>query len=135
MKAQRVIPWLFLGQLLLPRAISFAQPASPNRVLELDGQGSYVELPSAALLGLKEFTIEAWVKPAQFGRKADFLSAGSYGAETKTFILDLGQAAGAKEFAFDFRPVRNSPPRLWTTSSLWGGRSFAITIRRLPRES
>lgn len=42
-----------------------------NRVLELDGQNSWIDFPPAAFQGLKEFTVESWIKPAQFGRKSD----------------------------------------------------------------
>lgn len=39
-----------------------SQEASPNRVLDLDGSGSYVELPPNILNNLDEATVEAWVK-------------------------------------------------------------------------
>ena len=43
-----------------------AQPAAPNRVLELDGNGSYVELP-AKLFTNEVVTVEGWVKWREFG--------------------------------------------------------------------
>ena len=40
-----------------------AQPASiTNRVLELDGNGSYVELPPNIFNDLDEATIQAWIE-------------------------------------------------------------------------
>ncbi|MBI2924385.1 MAG: response regulator [Verrucomicrobia bacterium] len=39
-----------------------AQPASPNRVLDLDGKTGYVELPPNIFNDLDEATVEAWVK-------------------------------------------------------------------------
>src|SRR5438128_1394182 len=44
-----------------------AQPAALNRVLELDGNGSYVQLPSNIFDDLSEATIELWVKWDRFG--------------------------------------------------------------------
>jgi hypothetical protein len=38
------------------------QPASTNRVLELDGTGGYVELPPNIFNDLDEATVEAWVR-------------------------------------------------------------------------
>jgi signal transduction histidine kinase/ligand-binding sensor domain-containing protein/DNA-binding NarL/FixJ family response regulator len=44
-----------------------AQPVMPvNRVLELDGNGSYVELPANMFNDLEEATVEAWVKWGSF---------------------------------------------------------------------
>ncbi len=60
--------WVSLALLALAASGTLAQqqsPAtspSPNRVLELDGSGAYVELPVAAFEGLEEATIEAWVR-------------------------------------------------------------------------
>jgi hypothetical protein len=49
--------WLVAWQtFLLP-----AQPASTNRVLELDGNGSYVQLPDNIFHDFTEGTVEAWV--------------------------------------------------------------------------
>ena len=58
-----------------------AQPASepPNRVLELDGTNSFVELPAGAFTHLDEVTVEGWVKWESFesmSRFFDFTFAG-----------------------------------------------------------
>src|SRR5437016_14199802 len=59
-----------------------AQPSpSPatNRVLELDGTNSFVELPANAFTNLDEVTVEGWVKWESFGsmsRFFDFTLAG-----------------------------------------------------------
>src|SRR5262245_5704822 len=55
--------WRIEGQLAPPSA----QPAAPNRVLELDGKGSYVELPPNMFKDLEDATVEGWVKWARFG--------------------------------------------------------------------
>jgi hypothetical protein len=59
---------------LLLAVISLAQlsaqdeppPAATNHVLQLDGDGDYVELPGAAFSELETVTIEAWVKWDEF---------------------------------------------------------------------
>jgi hypothetical protein len=52
--------------LLLSATSPFAQPAAPNRVLELDGRDSYVELPPNIFNDFDEATVEAWVKWRSF---------------------------------------------------------------------
>jgi len=69
-----------LGFLILllsaPLPLLQAQPASPtNHVLELDGTGGYVELPSNIFSSLTEATVEGWVRwksLRQFSRFFDF---------------------------------------------------------------
>ncbi|MBI3413834.1 MAG: carboxypeptidase regulatory-like domain-containing protein [Verrucomicrobia bacterium] len=52
-----------LAALFTQTATLHAQPAAPaNRVLELDGKGSYVQLPPNVFNELTEATVEAWVK-------------------------------------------------------------------------
>ncbi len=68
-----VLSWLFFGPLPSLRAQPSTQP--PNRVLELDGNQSYVELPGSAFTNLDEATVECWVKFRRFydsGRVFDF---------------------------------------------------------------
>jgi len=64
--------------LILPFVVLplFAQPAAPNRVLELDGNGSYVELPPELLKGVEEVTVEGWVKWYRFGGWSRFIDFG-----------------------------------------------------------
>lgn len=40
--------------------------ADANRVLHLDGDGDYVQLPRDAFIGLEQATIEAWVRWSDF---------------------------------------------------------------------
>jgi len=49
-----------------------AQPAATNHVLELDGKGSYVELPATAFTNLDEVTVEGWIKWESFGSCSRF---------------------------------------------------------------
>ncbi len=44
-----------------------AQPVAPNRVLDLDGTGDWVELPPAGFTNFHQATVEAWVKIRKFG--------------------------------------------------------------------
>ena len=50
-----------------------------NRVLELDGQGSYVELPSNIFNDLDEATVEGWVKFQEFRTESRFFDFGTRG--------------------------------------------------------
>ncbi len=52
-----------------------AQPATTttNRVLELDGHGSYVELPASAFTNLTDVTVEGWVKWESFNSFSRFI--------------------------------------------------------------
>src|SRR5439155_14938683 len=71
---------LTFGFLLLapchPSALH-AQPAPPpNRVLDLDGTGDYVRLPSFAFTNLSQATIEGWMKWRSFNYTARFFDFG-----------------------------------------------------------
>ncbi len=54
------------GRLMGHARIVAEELPQPNRVLQLDGTNSYVELPPHLLDGLKEATIEGWVKWRRF---------------------------------------------------------------------
>ena len=47
-------------------------PVAPNRVLELDGSNSFVELPDDAFTNLTTATIEGWVRWDAFGSSSRF---------------------------------------------------------------
>ena len=62
---------------LLGLAPAFAQnPTLPNRVLELDGKESYVELPANILNDLTAATVEVWVKCSTNSSGPRFFSYG-----------------------------------------------------------
>ena len=68
---------LLLAALCLPSGV-FAQAAStPNRVLRLDGDGDYVQLPSNIFDDLQQATVEAWVKWDSFGWNDQWFGYGS----------------------------------------------------------
>src|SRR6185369_4670372 len=75
----KVICSLCIAAFLSPLSGRSAETASPNRVLELDGADSFVELPAGAFTNLDEVTVEGWVKWESFGamsRFFDFTLAG-----------------------------------------------------------
>jgi hypothetical protein len=75
-------PRLFAALLLLLSVWSLhAQPASTNRVLELDGNGSYVELPANIFNDLKEATVEGWFKWESWQASATIFDFGRDGQE------------------------------------------------------
>ena len=63
----------FIACILCAVGDSYAQ----NRVLQLDGDGDYVELPAGILSELTEATVEAWVKWDDFGYFAHWFYYGS----------------------------------------------------------
>ena len=77
--------WVWLGTALLAAASSAtlaqehpaATGAPPNRVLELDGEGAYVELPVAAFEGLRQATLEAWVRWDAWGSYSQWFAYGT----------------------------------------------------------
>lgn len=109
--------------------------AAENRVLQLDGRGSYLQLPIAPLAALTEFTIEAWVKPAQYGPHAAILSLSRPGQENG-LVLEVAQAPAAAEFEVLFRSNRRTEPMRWQTSlslipDRWTHLAIVVRSRRL----
>jgi len=72
---------LSFGLCLLSPAPLLAQPAATHHVLQLDGNGSYVALPSGLLSGLNAATIEMWVQVEGSVRDSHFLDFGRSGNE------------------------------------------------------
>ncbi len=70
--------------LLLAVAPLHAQSAASNRVLELDGKGSYVELPVNIFNNLTNATVEAWVNFRRLDTDQRFFS---YGNEMRDFSI------------------------------------------------
>src|SRR6185436_9642810 len=62
---------------LAQRSTLNAQPSAPNRVLDLDGKGSYVQLPPGVFKELIEATVEGWVKWDSFRRWSRFFDFGA----------------------------------------------------------
>ena len=71
LQRMRAIKFLLLFSLLL-----MAPLAAQNRVLELDGEQSYVQLPGHIFDGLEEATVEAWVKWKEWGYFSQWFAFG-----------------------------------------------------------
>ena len=69
-----------------------AQPAPDNRVLELDGNGSHVELPAALYERLDEVTVEGWIKWTRFGNWSRFFDFGT--SEQEILVGQVQDDAG-----------------------------------------
>lgn len=78
---------LLLTLLLLGNEISLGQ----NRVLELDGDGDYVELPSDIFNDLDEASVEAWVKWKSFGSYSRFFDFGVKGQSMSVQNIETRQ--------------------------------------------
>lgn len=72
---KRILRASFLSLLLAPAVGAQAAPG-PNRVLQLDGDGDWVQLPAAAFAGLEQATIEAWVRWADFSYYSQWIAFG-----------------------------------------------------------
>jgi hypothetical protein len=97
-----------------------AQPTT-NRVLELDGNGSYVELPPDAFTNLMEFTIEGWVKWKRFARMSRFfdftmanrsINARNQDNEVEYSVLGLVELRSDKQLTI-LKPFGLLPLRRW----------------------
>ena len=93
---------------LLAPVFSPARAAPPNRVLKLDGNNSYVELPAGIFDSLKAATVEGWVKWERlrltdrffdFGDKNHELYVRSDGPQLNFLITDPGGSRHRVEVA------------------------------------
>lgn len=116
--------FLFSITILALASVSSTSLAQNNRVLEFDGQSGTVELPAKVFWGLKEFTLETWVKPAQFGKHGRVLFAGSYAREARSFLMHLEQPAAVNGFSTVIREIRNFRPISGTGLGLALSRTF-----------
>jgi signal transduction histidine kinase/CheY-like chemotaxis protein/ligand-binding sensor domain-containing protein len=95
--------FLFAALFAQPSTLN-AQPAVPNRVLELDGRKSYVELPTNLFQNLTQATVECWVRFEEFvndSRVFDFGAGNqqiylSHDQRTPMFKLTMADARGGR---------------------------------------
>src|SRR5882672_4003528 len=66
-----------------------------NRVLELDGKGSYVQLPPDILNELTEATVEGWVKWERLGNWMRFFD---FGRQSQEMQVALSSASSTLSF-------------------------------------
>ena len=91
----------------------FAVISSPaqNRVLELDGDGSYVELPNNIFQNLTEATVEVWAKWDRFNAYSRVFE---FGATWQSMSL-FNQASGSDlRFNLYPQPAKNAPALMYT---------------------
>ena len=74
--------YLILPLIILVFAVA---AAGQNRVLQLDGDGDYVELPPNIFNDLDEATIEGWVKWESFGTFSRFVE---FGKRERAMVID-----------------------------------------------
>src|ERR1051325_1244409 len=88
--------WLWVFVLLLfvvaPAWTLRSQPGMPNRVLDLDGQGDYVRLPSGGFPNLSQVTIEGWTKWRSFNASARFFDFGEQ--QREMYVGSSGASGG-----------------------------------------
>src|SRR6266446_2412196 len=88
--------WLCLIALVLSPSFTLrAQPAAPNRVLELDGTNSYVELPPEVFEDLTQASVEGWVKWDSFRNWSRFFDFGTSGSG-----MNVANSVATDELAF-----------------------------------
>lgn len=78
------LPLMLLGVLLLAGLLMPGSGAAQNRVLELDGNGSYVELPPDIFRDLNEVTVEFW---ARWDRFHNFSRVFEFGASWQSMSV------------------------------------------------
>ena len=72
----------------------------PNRVLELDGQGAYVELPVAAFEDLREATVEAWVRWDEWGYFSQWFAYGTADPWRAMGLNHFGESTNLQFFIY-----------------------------------
>ena len=70
-------PLVLALSLLSLDAIYAQSTAESNKVLRLDGDGDYVQLPADIFNNLEEATVEAWVKWGDFSYYSQWFAFGS----------------------------------------------------------
>ncbi len=85
--------------LLLPGSL-LAQTGAPNRVLDLDGKGDWMQIAPEGFSNLKEATFEAWVKWRGFHAASRVFDFGSQGNEIYigTSSERIGYRSGSLKF-------------------------------------
>ncbi len=79
-------------------------PVLTNRVLELDGQGAYVELPVAAFEGLREATLEAWVRTDEWGYFSQWFAYGTQDRWRALGLNNFDRSSALQFFVYPGRP-------------------------------
>jgi len=100
-----------LSVALLVSGLAVISSPAQNRVLELDGDGSYVELPNNIFQNLTEATVEAWAKWDRFN---SYSRVFEFGASWQSMSV-FNQAAGSDlRFNLYPQPAKNTPALMYT---------------------
>jgi hypothetical protein len=102
-----------VGLLVTLLVTGFAAISSPaqNRVLELDGDGSYVELPNNIFQNLTEATVEVW---ARWDRFNAYSRVFEFGASFQSMSVFNHANGGDLRFNLYPQPARNTPALMYT---------------------
>ena len=127
--------WTFVLRVLFLLS-SFAWPlhaqSTTNRVLELDGKGSYVELPSDIFNDLTEATVEGWVKWDQFGQWSRFSRFFDFGKQGQE--MNLGNSDGDPNLCLEIRDSKGEwPVNMKVSDCLKAGRWCHLAVVTGPR--
>ena len=82
------------------------KPETTNRVLHLEGNNSFVELPASLLTGAQEVTFEAWLKWNKFGNHP---TAFDFGEDSRSLVFAIGnQSQESFLFLSEGNPIDQS---------------------------
>jgi signal transduction histidine kinase/CheY-like chemotaxis protein/ligand-binding sensor domain-containing protein len=98
---------LFLSQ---PSTLDAQPESAPNRVLDLDGTGDHVRLPSAGFTNFHQATIEAWVKWRAFSSQTRLFDFGARGREI--YVNSAGNLNAPNSGALKFLVVDTAGSRI-----------------------
>lgn len=99
----RLILPLLLSAALLPTCAQTNDNAGPGPVLDLDGRTGYVELPPKVFEGLREATVEGWIRWRSFKSYTRFWE---YGQAADTILVCQGNRNS--ELHYDWHDGRGS---------------------------
>ena len=100
-----------LSLALLFSVLAVISSSAQNRVLELDGDGSYVELPNNIFQNLTEATVEVW---ARWDRFNTYSRVFEFGASWQSMSV-FNQASGPDlRFNLYPQPAKNTPALMYT---------------------
>ena len=111
----------FTAALLFLLSVGLVRGAE-NRVLELDGTNSYVELPANLLANLDEATIEMWARVGDL-RKAPFIQFGAAGNE-----MYLGLPGGNDALKLLYTDGANTRNRIQKAGLVGSNRWFHVAV-------
>src|SRR5262249_49473302 len=97
--------------------------AATNRVLQLDGQGSYVALPGNIFTNLPQATVECWVKWNRVGRVMRVLDFGKAGED-----ICLGQFMATEDLWFQVHQARTSEQEIRVPNALRAGQWLHLAV-------